>query len=373
MVSLSRYCSGGDVSSPSSRPFQTILIQNSGAKDRIFAVLAISSDAKELGIVPDYSADSTITRVCLDISVRMFQLCTNLDPLVYACGWSNPSSDLLPSWAINMSGRSDQVLPWDSLAPHPRTSTKAPPRLVFDHSVLVLTGRIVDYIAMPALPHVNTESFSLGLYDADYLSTTTQFLSNWTDILVYLGITLENAASLCRAVIGAGLTWSPVRHETRSPIEQWAFYFWSHYRHFVYMMKHDFFQFVSEPAKVETFERIVLELARLLLNRTDFESFLTSDDLNPEEEQANGEVRQYIVGPERSFSVTKTGLICNGLHGVKEGDAIAALQGGDRLFILRPVGDKYRLIGDAYVSGLMFGEAYEALDPDDVDYDIEII
>jgi hypothetical protein len=237
----------------------------------------------------------------------------------------------------------------------------------------VLTGHVVDYIAMPSSPHVRSESFSLGVYDADYLSTTTQLLSKWTVILVYLGITLENAASLCRAVIAANATWSPAPHERRSPSEQSAFYFWSRYRYFVYLMKHDLSQFLSEAAIVKTFERVVLELARLLLNGTDFESFSTSDGLSPEEEQANGEVRRFAVSPERSISVTKTGLICNGLHEVKEGDAIAALQGADRLFVLRPVGDKYRLVGDSYVSGLMFGEAYKGLNPDDVDYDIEII
>jgi hypothetical protein len=61
------------------------------------------------------------------------------------------------------------------------------------------------------------------------------------------------------------------------------------------------------------------------------------------------------------------------MHEVKQGNAIAALQGGDRLFILRPVSAKYRLIGDAYIHGMMFGEAYEGLNPNDVDYDIEIV
>lgn len=36
-------------------------------------------------------------------------------------------------------------------------------------------------------------------------------------------------------------------------------------------------------------------------------------------------------------------------------------------FVLRPVGDKYRLVGDAYVDGAMYEEAYEGLDPDEVD------
>jgi hypothetical protein len=42
--------------------------------------------------------------------------------------------------------------------------------------------------------------------------------------------------------------------------------------------------------------------------------------------------------------------------------------------ILQPAeGEGYRIIGDVYVDGLMFGEAYEGINADEVDYDIELI
>ncbi len=61
------------------------------------------------------------------------------------------------------------------------------------------------------------------------------------------------------------------------------------------------------------------------------------------------------------------------MHEPEKGDLVAVFEGGDRLFILRPVGDRFRLVGEAYVDGLMNGEAYEGLDPDEVDYDIELV
>jgi hypothetical protein len=61
------------------------------------------------------------------------------------------------------------------------------------------------------------------------------------------------------------------------------------------------------------------------------------------------------------------------MHATKERDVITALEGADRLFILRPVDNRYQPIGDAYVHGLMYGEAYRGLDLDEVDYDIELI
>jgi hypothetical protein len=62
------------------------------------------------------------------------------------------------------------------------------------------------------------------------------------------------------------------------------------------------------------------------------------------------------------------------MNKVETGDVIAALRGGHRLYDLRPAeGGGYRVVGDAYVDGLMFGEAYEGLDPEEVDYDIELV
>jgi hypothetical protein len=56
-----------------------------------------------------------------------------------------------------------------------------------------------------------------------------------------------------------------------------------------------------------------------------------------------------------------------------EGDVVAALQGSDRLYVLRPVGTQYRVVGDAFIYGLMHGEAYEGCDIDEKDGEIELI
>ncbi|KAF2450640.1 hypothetical protein P171DRAFT_479721 [Karstenula rhodostoma CBS 690.94] len=75
----------------------------------------------------------------------------------------------------------------------------------------------------------------------------------------------------------------------------------------------------------------------------------------------------------RIMCITEGKRPCNGINEVLKGDVIAALQEADRLFVLRPVGSRYRLVGDAWVDGLMNGEGYEGLDPEDVDVDIDII
>ena len=52
---------------------------------------------------------------------------------------------------------------------------------------------------------------------------------------------------------------------------------------------------------------------------------------------------------ERCFGVTESGNYFVGPYGSKEGDWVAAFIGGQGFYILREDGDKFKLIGDAFV------------------------
>ncbi|KAH4303439.1 hypothetical protein HBH64_074190 [Parastagonospora nodorum] len=62
---------------------------------------------------------------------------------------------------------------------------------------------------------------------------------------------------------------------------------------------------------------------------------------------------------DRRFFVTKNGLMGVGPDGMKEGDAIGILFGGRVPYVLRPVDNGFRFVGECYVSGLMNGEAVQ--------------
>ena len=47
------------------------------------------------------------------------------------------------------------------------------------------------------------------------------------------------------------------------------------------------------------------------------------------------------------------------------GDVAVVLFGAPLCLILRPVGHRYQLVGDAYVHGIMHGELVEGLEPKD--------
>jgi len=86
------------------------------------------------------------------------------------------------------------------------------------------------------------------------------------------------------------------------------------------------------------------------------------------------EVMKEMVFKGRALCITRELRLSSSMHGADRDDVVAVLEGADRLFILRPSRDNkhYRLIGDAYVDGLMNGEAYKGIDLDEVAYDIEL-
>ena len=58
----------------------------------------------------------------------------------------------------------------------------------------------------------------------------------------------------------------------------------------------------------------------------------------------------------RRFFLLENGYVCMGPTVAQKGDVVVFLFGGTVPFALRPVGDKYLLLGECYVHGNMNGE-----------------
>ncbi|KAA8617557.1 hypothetical protein PtrSN002B_005790 [Pyrenophora tritici-repentis] len=70
-----------------------------------------------------------------------------------------------------------------------------------------------------------------------------------------------------------------------------------------------------------------------------------------------------IIGKslERVPSITKKGHLVLGYEGTKRGDVVALISGSQVPFIFRPQDSgRYRIIGEAYVDGIMDGEAWDS-------------
>jgi hypothetical protein len=64
----------------------------------------------------------------------------------------------------------------------------------------------------------------------------------------------------------------------------------------------------------------------------------------------------------RTFVATKDGRMGVGPYLAQAGDTVVVMFGAPFCLLLRPVGHQYRLVGDAYVHGVMHGELVEGLD-----------
>ena len=64
---------------------------------------------------------------------------------------------------------------------------------------------------------------------------------------------------------------------------------------------------------------------------------------------------------DRRLARTESGKLCLAPARTEVGDCVALLKGGRTPFILRAVAaeEEYTLVGEAYVHGMMYGEAWE--------------
>jgi hypothetical protein len=357
------------------------------ARDRIFALLSISKDAVQLGIVPNYSVSAC--HAFFDASIRILRAETNLAWLTPASRWADSnlldkvhSENLdptllleLPSWALRPPPRRlPQSIAFRICTPHPQTSLLGrTPRLQNNNSVLVLKGRALDSISMSCSVHFFKESTRFEAVDTAWIDNISQQLICFFEVFQHVGITAQNAASLCRAMIALP-KWPPSAQIGLSVDQKAAFQFWSYCRYNVQIIKnHNARRGLDMGPFLQQCDGLIQELAAELRGKIETGSARRGDPLGTGQTIAFKEFQALVVFHGRSLCVTEAGRFCNAMNQPKKGDVIAAFQGAERLFLLRSVGDKYRMVGEAYVDGLMKGEAYERLDPDEVDYEIELI
>jgi hypothetical protein len=123
---------------------------------------------------------------------------------------------------------------------------------------------------------------------------------------------------------------------------------------------------------LERCDDVMAKVKALSTQNTTYSKLHSTDDIPGEEEMAIEIVLRHSLEQGRRIGCTRGGRFCNAMYTVRQGDAIVALQGADQLFIIREVGNTYRLMGDIFVDGLMHGEAYKDQNMDNVDYDIEL-
>lgn len=358
-------------------------------RDRIYAVLAISSDIDQLGITPNYQDDPRC--IFHSLTTKLLSTQNNLEPLYVASCWDNLSDLTVSSWALHRpypSRLRPHFVPDSPLnLAHPKRflDDMSRPRFEKDHSTMIVKGRQIDTVAQ-ATPRIHLEkSAHLGVCDETSAGDFSMLLTACSDILLQLGPTLQNTYSMGRMLI----QWLPRASRGRSDVEEIAYHFWCYFRHISNSIRLFYEKDESRgnaqdgaarSTNTKTWTQLVSSIADVLVEAKVLDpSWSTSADFSedPEVQEIINQwpSRMYIHG--RSLASTQAGRICNVMNEVKDGDVITALQGWSRgFFVLRPVQGRthnLRVVGEAWVSDLMEGQAYEGLDPNQVDYDIELV
>lgn len=351
-------------------------------RDRVHSVLAISSDTERLGIVPDYQKSPPV--FFHELSVKLLAAYDNMYPLYVASCWDNTSDPSHPSWAFQRPHPCllrPHLVPFTiSNAVHPY-STFAPgnePRFSEDRSTLVVKGCRVDEVTLARPRMYFAKSAHLGVFDDSSVASFSALLGAWADILARLGATFENACGLA-STLPPNSTWAPPpATASRSGYEEMAVHLWWYFRHIHLGIEArrrpgDEDGELRSRAREDVLSALKDDMVRLgLLERSSF-----ADGILPDENRwmiTEYPGRMYIHG--RSFGATRGGRVCNVMNEVRDGDVIVALQGWSRgFFALRPGdgGDAYRVVGEAWVSGLMDGQAYHESSPEELDFDIKIV
>jgi hypothetical protein len=355
--------------------FDTLQCRDS--RDRIFSLLAISMERAFINL--DYSKSSS--ELFHQVSVQLIQQLPSLGQVLGAVTRFDNLSDLsCPSWAFNLPRIAmDRSQISDSDAPHPRSQLSRRPEFSLDKRTLILKGRILDRVAFvtPRLhQHSNTV---LPISEPGQFDLEIQLVKSICEVLLKVGLGIENAARLCRVLITSS-NWENSNTGTLS-VEQRAYHLWCHISlrlHYV-LARARFLETDISSSLSPVYS--VLETLAAMLGEAGIRCSSVDEEPSGQEIQVGNLIRELYKPIGRCLCVTEAGRLGSLSNEVKNGDVFVTFESSLTLLTLRPFFSsdsdvpvtRYQLIGDAYVEGLMNGQAYEGLDPDEVDEDIYLV
>jgi hypothetical protein len=318
------------------------------SRDRICALLGISSDADELGIVPNYNGP--LKAFLMEVSKLVYLKEQSLSLLDGNSGRQPSADSTIPSWVYRGSARKETMLP--SYRPYGNLLEDGMPiRFEDADSAMICTGRLLDVIQDP----VNLAGFIDSTWsDDDWTKLHRQIITTVSRYTEHVDWQLDGINKVYGVLIAdsdlpvAGLSlncsfniWCLCRllatlldEETNGAIKGDIM--------FCDML-------VDLLTKVQTFVDVTEHGGAM--------AQLPWSELTKEEEHLGNEVWRRARIQGRAMCTTEGGRLCNTTGSVKVADRIAFLAGSSQLSVLREVGVKrFHYIGNAYVYGLMNAE-----------------
>ena len=361
-------------------------------KDKIYALLGLvdRDHLEDNGIAPDYRKEYTVEHTYMDVARYVLQMSSNLDLLsVPGVAETNPSSLQLPSWVPDWSsppevspligfwtpksilsnddlarqdeesvqGDNEMIIPSFSAA----GSSKSQPVFKDGGKAVGLRGYSVDIVDGVGLVTVNqsvaspsNEGFiSAGhvvsmILDSIHLGTNnSRAWMNWESLTgARLRETYVTGEPMLDAywktflgghTVRAGDGWAEERDRWEDLVREYRLPCRLHLHHWLLT----YGIFLGAMLFLKVLQQAVFGIYASRAWPTDLRS--------PKAEVTLG----------RRMFTTRHGYIGLGPKRMQGGDLIALFEGGRVPFIIRQEGQKYKLIGECYIHGIMSGERFE--------------
>jgi Heterokaryon incompatibility protein (HET) len=334
----------------------------SDPRDHIYSILSLSTDRHQLGIVPNYG--HSVPRVFIDATVRMLKTYKSIRNFHYVSLLDNLSESAYPSWSLTptLLGR-QHFLDHNLYAPHPVRFAG----FSFDEETVELTakGRVIDWIdfAAPCAEFVQGSTF-WGITELENAQRLVFELLAYASVLEYVGMTLDGVNKLLISIIAEKFRAPSDGLDVRGdPVHS----FWCYLR-YVWADIDNQRRNLRRDAReaLPPIEKMIADVAKLA-GKED------KPDLTEAEVRLGNLIQSQKITYGRCFGVTERNRIVNFTFKAAVGDSIALLQAGRCPFVLRPVGETFQYVGDVCVPGIMYGEAYDGLDPEKVDHAVRLV
>lgn len=302
-------------------------------------MFGLASDVQTLGIVPDYS--KTPEEVFIDAAVRFLQAGSNIDLLNLV---SNTKEIKLPSWVPDWSPPRSRLLSKPGLVLIPAMEYRASGDTACswsfnaEQSVLKVKGAIVDVVRSTVdNPIINA---SLVAHEPDIALVEyprmMQVLWKVCDDLGYKMVWGTIPANLLDPLAGTIIANRSLRANANGK-EPSAF--------FLSYLKMSKFWYDTA-----------------LLKKKNGPQQLKQPDYTTQAEASK--FSEYaMIAEGRALGVTQNARLCLVSSETRFSDNVAIIHGGKTTYILRPAEDGgFEFLGEAYVHGLMNGEALKDVD-----------
>ena len=296
----------------------------SDPRDRIYALLACANKEYQQRITPDYS------NTYIEVYIEATKCIIEIDKSLNILGFPAPEekSKNLPSWvpdfSASLSRDSIPLLPQDLVMPQSKeimppniwmqywASRRQSPVFSFseDRKCLSVKGMRFDIVGEVVGPFSTPESY------------------------------LQRARKCTKRAMRKRLPRGHLHKALRRRSSLWR----------AFIADKDENGQVPAPLAYEGMIKTMLRKSRLSTSSRAIDASSESDYLIPTQRSLNAAIK------DRRFFTTKKGFVGIGPDKIQKGDLVAVLFGADTPLILRPDGISFKLVGAAYVHGIMRGE-----------------